>query len=93
MVRRFPINGGADQPFEMCNRIENDRRGTPAANCGQAVVKSKVDTVLGVRVAPRLERRNLRIDDDAVEVAEERGDHVAGTYTADLRRRVSPTPL
>jgi hypothetical protein len=89
---RFPINGPSGQPFEMCNRIESARRGTPAANCGQPVLKSKINTVLGLRVAPRLECRNLRIDDDAVEVEEERGDHGAGTYTADLRRRVSPIP-
>ena len=79
---RVPINSVPGQLLEMCNRIEGARRGTPTANRGQPVVESKIDSVLGVDVAPRLECRNLRVDDHSIEVKEERGQQVRGTYTA-----------
>ncbi len=76
-----PINGGSNQPFEVSDSVESTRRRTPAANRGQPVLECEIDAILCVSVAPRLECRNFRIDNNAVEVEEQRADHVARAYT------------
>jgi hypothetical protein len=58
----------------MRDRIEGPRDRSTRSDRRQPVAQGEVDPVLFVDITPRLIGRNLGVDDDAIEVEEERAD-------------------
>ena len=56
----------------------------PLPTAGQPVLEREVDAALGVGLAPCLECRHFGVDDHAVEVEKQRGDHGANIPGSDL---------
>ena len=82
---RFAIDCPADQPLEMRHGVERPFRRASAADRGQPVLEREIDAVLRVRVPPGLVRGHLGVDDDAVEVEQQRRDHAGMTRLARSR--------
>jgi hypothetical protein len=72
--QRLPIELPTRERFQMRDRIEGPRDRSTRSDRRQPVAQGEVDPVLFVDITPRLIGRNLGVDDDAIEVEEERAD-------------------